>query len=69
MAIWREVDGCPAEPSRVEDEAMLRCEVWDDCASGRELRLCLHDDGHRRPDGWVRRIHAWLDEVVDDGKR
>jgi polyhydroxybutyrate depolymerase len=64
MAVWRGVNGCPERPSRVEREDALTCEVWDRCASGRELRLCLHDGGHAMPPDWEHRIHEWARSVA-----
>ena len=59
MALWRAHDGCPAAPSGSEEVAGLRCEVWDACASGRELRLCLHGGGHDLDLRWIGMIHRW----------
>jgi polyhydroxybutyrate depolymerase len=51
--------GCEDEP-REETIGPLRCQVWDRCESGDELRLCLHDEGHTRLDGWAGRQLDWL---------
>ena len=58
LALWRERDGCPPEPARLEtrerpgpDGAVQRAEllVWAPCAAGSEVRLWrLHGVGH----GW-----------------
>jgi len=59
MAVLRAANGCSA-PARVEEVDGLRCEVWDGCVAGeRDLRLCLHGDGHILPEGWTAAIHAW----------
>lgn len=58
------LDGCPASPERaVDGPSGQRCSVWDRCASGRELRLCLHPGGHEAPEGWVAQAQAWLREL------
>jgi polyhydroxybutyrate depolymerase len=59
LAILARTDGCRDEPERA-DLPGLRCERWDGCGSGRELRLCLHDGGHLMPEGWVRLVHDWM---------
>ena len=60
LGILRRADGCAEAPDRADDEpAGLRCEIWDRCSSGRELRLCLHGGEHIMPAGWVASIHAW----------
>ena len=59
LAILREADGCPAAPAREETVIGLSCEIWNDCSSGRELRLCLHPGGHMMPEGWVHLAHDW----------
>jgi polyhydroxybutyrate depolymerase len=59
LAVLRAADGCPAAPAREETVMGLRCKIWDDCASGRELRLCLHAGGHLMPEGWVHLAHGW----------
>lgn len=64
MALWRDVNACPAEPTRTERDGSLACSIWAGCASGRELRLCLQGDGHEyRPD-WVSRGWAVVDRVA-----
>ncbi len=63
MAIWREVNGCAAEPDRVEDDGTVACEVWTSCTGDRELQLCLHDGGHAAPQGWLERAYRWVETV------
>ena len=65
MAIWRGVNGCAAAPDRTVSVGDQRCAVWSDCASGRELQLCLHDGGHVMPDGWVEDAWNWVRSVAD----
>lgn len=57
----REVNGCRSEPSRIELGEPFRCRIWQGCASGREIRFCLHDDGHRVPDGWAQLAIDWFE--------
>lgn len=57
MALLRQTDGCDSAPTRFEADGPLMCRVWEGCASGRKLRLCLHPFGHElRPD-WI--VDAW----------
>lgn len=63
MAFWRRQDGCAAEPSRVVGVEQLDCEIWTGCASGRELRLCLHSGGHTIPKGWAEMALGWAETV------
>ena len=66
LAIWRTVNGCSAEPDRVEDDGALTCEIWNTCSGGRELQLCLHDGGHATPPGWLERAYRWVETVNGD---
>ena len=59
LTVLRAADGCPDQPARSETMQGLSCEIWDRCASGRELRLCLHEGGHLLPEGWVGLAHRW----------
>ena len=55
IELWRRADGCPAEPDRTAMVGPAHCRIWSACESGRAVGLCLHDDGHMVPDGWL----AW----------
>ena len=61
IARLRAVDRCPAEPSRTARENELDCETWSarDCASGREIALCLHDDAHMMKGRWIAEAFDW----------
>ena len=57
LALLRTTDGCASAPTRFTTDGPLQCRVWEGCASGRTLRLCLHPYGHDlRPD-WI--VDAW----------
>lgn len=43
---WREVNNCPAQPSRHFHDGDLDCDDWVGCGSGLALQLCLHPGGH-----------------------
>jgi polyhydroxybutyrate depolymerase len=61
MAALRRIDGCPEPPTRtLAGPSAQSCLVWDRCASGRELDLCLHPEGHVMPEGWVHQAETWL---------
>jgi polyhydroxybutyrate depolymerase len=67
LAVLRATDACPSA-ARAEPLAPgLSCEVWDACASGRQLRLCRHEGGHSMPEGWVRLVHAWARSLPEGG--
>ncbi len=63
MAIWREVNGCAAEPDHAEDDGTVACEIWTSCTGDRELQLCLHDGGHAAPADWLERAYRWVETV------
>lgn len=63
VAFWREHDGCgPADdpPDDTVVEGPETCSVWSACDPGVEVRLCLHDEGHHRVDGWAERMLDWV---------
>jgi polyhydroxybutyrate depolymerase len=61
LALWRETNGCPAEPDRTARlDDLLDCRSWETCSSGKPLALCLHEDGHRVSEGWAERTRAWV---------
>lgn len=64
MALWRGQNGCPDAPNRVEHQGILSCEIWGQCSSGKELRLCLHNKGHISPAGWVRDTQQWVESLL-----
>lgn len=59
LEIWRTVDGCQAAPSRTFEAHGLACEVWEGCASGKEIELCRHPGGHMIPDNWTGFVLDW----------
>ena len=63
IAMWRSHNGC-TEASREEIMGPLTCTIWEDCASGSVVELCVHDGGHERFDGWVEREVAWFDRFA-----
>lgn len=58
-------DRCAATPDRTFVETVgawekrLECEDWTSCASGRELELCMHDDGHDMEPAFLRHGLEW----------
>lgn len=65
LAVLRAANGCPTEPHAAASWGELSCQVWEGCASRRELRLCRHDGGHVMPPGWVRLVHGWMRELPE----
>jgi len=63
VAVWREANGCAAAPDAEVVEGPSTCAVWSSCSSSRPLWLCLHDGGHRTPEGWMGRNLAWIDSL------
>lgn len=62
VAFWRAQDGCgPAEdpPDETIEDGPETCSVWSACDPGLAVRLCLHDEGHHRVDGWASRMLDW----------
>ncbi len=55
------LDSCKAEPSRRQREGEFECETWSarDCASGREVSLCLHPEGHTIRGSWLVEAFDW----------
>ena len=61
IARMRDVDSCPAKPSRITRENNLECEIWSarDCGGGREIELCLHPDAHTFEGRWIAEAFDW----------
>lgn len=61
FATWKQVDGCPAAPSRMDEEMGLACETWDAaaCRSGLPLVLCLHKGEHEIEGRWIGAALDW----------
>ena len=57
MALLRNTDGCASAPTRFETDGPLVCRIWEGCASGRTLRMCLHPYEHEMRPAWI--IDAW----------
>src|SRR5262245_39737575 len=64
MASFRRQDGCAPAADRSEPGPSGQiCELWDHCASGRQLGFCLHEGGHLMPEGWIGQAARWLDAL------
>jgi polyhydroxybutyrate depolymerase len=68
LAVWQKVDGCAAEPSRVEKQDGMNCEIWDRCSSGKQLQLCLHPGDHEISTDWLRDDFHWVDGLAREAK-
>ncbi|MCB9742529.1 MAG: hypothetical protein H6740_08020 [Alphaproteobacteria bacterium] len=62
VGVLRATKGCPEAPDLVEAVGVTECQAWTSCAQGGELRLCLHDGGHTRPDGWLEQAFGWAED-------
>lgn len=60
---WREVDRCPAQPSRQIHDGDLDCDDWLGCASGIGLQLCLHPGGHMIEARHIAAGLRWADQL------
>lgn len=61
FALLRTTDGCARPPSRFASEGPLLCRIWDGCASGKALRMCLHPFGHDLRPAWLESALDWLE--------
>ncbi len=64
MAIWRAEDRCAGLPIPAGTDDGLDCESWIGCATGRELQLCMHPDGHMMNPAWITDGLAWARGLV-----
>jgi polyhydroxybutyrate depolymerase len=64
LATWRRINGCPSEPTRIDKLATMICRVWTNCASGKELQLCLHPGEHEIWTDWLRADSQWVDALA-----
>lgn len=60
VKLWRDKNGCPAEPDRTEDWAVpgkydFTRHIWESCASGKPVILDVHGRGHFIPIGWIQK--------------
>lgn len=58
VRLWLRENGCDRDPDDVAKwETSMRYThyVWDDCASGKSVRLDVHGGGHRIAPGWLAR--------------
>lgn len=61
LEAFRTSAGCTASSRLVyEDDGDVTCTVFDDCADGHEVRVCLYDGGHRFPGEEAARQLSWL---------
>jgi polyhydroxybutyrate depolymerase len=66
VAVWRHVNGCTREePDDERQIADMTCRRWTSCASGREVQLCLHPDGHEIRRDWIASAWAFVQRVAD----
>lgn len=66
LALLAMATGCAADPVSVPStERLPSCQRLAMCAPETAIVLCLHDGGHRRPDGWVAETIDWVGSVSD----
>jgi polyhydroxybutyrate depolymerase len=59
---WISEDRCALRPGPQVVTGDLRCDTWRGCGSGRQLQLCLHDQGHNITAPWLRASLRWAVE-------
>ncbi|MEQ8964712.1 MAG: hypothetical protein RID91_02710 [Azospirillaceae bacterium] len=65
FAILRETADCADAPARTYGDGPFDCRAWgSSCRGPADLRLCLHDGGHRVLEGWSARTRAWVAETA-----
>ncbi len=64
IATWRRVNGCSLPPVETTSGGLV-CQTWNasDCASRRDLQVCLHDGGHVVPSGWIASAMDWAADL------
>ena len=61
LAVLRKVNACkPQATNVIRVGKRLRCDVWAECASQRQLQVCLHKGGHSIPAEWVGQGVDWV---------
>jgi polyhydroxybutyrate depolymerase len=63
LALLRATNGCRSNPHAIEAGDPFSCRVWNGCASGAEVRFCLHDGGHGLPKGWAKASKDWFERL------
>lgn len=62
--MWKTIDACPAQPTHQETLRVVTCDIYDDCASGKELQFCLHPGEHEVWTQWLRDDYAAVDALA-----
>lgn len=63
--LLKQLNGCGVRPEGRDRHGRYDCERWSDCASGRDLELCLHPGGHSIPAEWVVDGLIWMQGLGD----
>ena len=71
VARLRALDGCPDPPTSVTRQGELACRAWSAyaCSTGKEIVLCMHQDGHKVEAGWVADSLRWLSALPATARR
>lgn len=64
MELARGANACPAPANAEQSAQRYTCQVWNECGSGKELQLCLHEKGHSIPAEWVGEGLDWMDRLT-----
>jgi len=60
LSIQRASNQCRSRPDKVSTEGGYWCREWNQCTSGKPVRLCLHAGGHGMPKNWLKEGLGWL---------
>lgn len=63
FTLLRAANGCRSNPHAFELDEKFRCRTWNQCASGAQSRMCLHDGGHGLPKGWAETARDWFEAL------
>jgi polyhydroxybutyrate depolymerase len=61
LDLLRRTDGCTSQPAEIAVGDAYWCRSWTGCASGRDIRFCLHAGGHGMPAGWAGIARNWME--------
>lgn len=68
LALLRQANRCPSNPDSITrtgnaSAQTFSCRAWSSCASGQDIRFCLHDGGHGLPRGWAEMALEWFENA------
>ncbi len=64
LNLWKKIDGCTPQPTRIDKQGNMICHIWQGCSSGKELQLCLHPGEHEIDTQWLLDDARWVDGLA-----